>query len=96
MAFASPLPPSVKRPAEARIAYVTGETGTTPTIHVIAADGSVDTSVAPGTLPSSSTGDPMKAHHRDVDVGGQGHGHTAFGAALGLCAPRLARGGTSP
>jgi Tol biopolymer transport system component len=51
-ASASPLPDSVRPPAESRIAYVTGETGTSPTIHVIAADGSADASVAPGTLPS--------------------------------------------
>ena len=51
-ATASPLPDSIRPPAESRIAYVTGETGTSPTIHVIAPDGSVDASVAPGTLPS--------------------------------------------
>ena len=49
---ASPLPDSVRPPAGSRIAYVMGETGTSPTIHVIEADGSVDALVASGTLPT--------------------------------------------
>ena len=53
---ASPVPDSVRPPVESRIAYVTGETGTSPVIHVIASDGGLDAFVAPGTLPSWAPG----------------------------------------
>ena len=52
MASASPLPDTVRPPAGSLIAYVAGETGTSPAIHVVAADGSVDSFAAWGTLPT--------------------------------------------
>ena len=51
-ASASPLPDFVKPPAGSLIAYVSGETGTSPAIHIVAADGSVDSLVVTGTLPT--------------------------------------------
>jgi Tol biopolymer transport system component len=48
------LPASIRPPVGWRIAYVSGEAGTSPSIRLISTDGRRDTFVAKGTLPSWS------------------------------------------
>jgi hypothetical protein len=47
----SPLPPSISPPVGAQVLYVADEADNSSTIHLYTADGSLDSIVAPGTLP---------------------------------------------